>query len=246
MAKMSISPLTDINLLNIFNENIDSHQDDLQNRDGLCEYIEVAYTKADNDNEEIDRLYEPLRKDEFNENALALAKASNILPEYYESFIEDAQHLRARYKAAAKTSALALDEAADKSLILPSQADVLYVNRPDRKMDPISFLRIQWGRYMDAGLLYQDDLVNRLDPQLIPNVRSYCQRMAKKHPDRAAEFVAMDHLPPVRPKEVIRDPAIAAEPGTVEYELLKRKADSRARKAKSRKKQREAALNLDP
>jgi len=115
-------------------------------------------------------------------------------------------------------------------LSLPEKAEVLYANRPDRKMDPITFYNNYWAKY-DG--LYQDDL-GRLDPTLVPAIRSYCQRMRKKFPDRADEYDAKNYGPPVRPPEAKKSPSITAEPGTVEYALQRQKISQRERTARYR------------
>lgn len=63
-----------------------------------------------------------------------------------------------------------------KQLKLPKQAPEIYKYRVDRKETPISFLKRVWGQYLDAGILYQDNLGGRngLDRSLIAAINNYC------------------------------------------------------------------------
>lgn len=150
-----------------------------------------------------------------------------------EQAIKEDARLSAKFDESAAPSPMTLSPSAKPvqgRLSLPQKAEVLYANRPDRKMDPITFYNDYWAKY-DG--LYQDDL-GRLDPALVPAIRSYCQRMRKKFPDRADEYDAKNYGPPVRPPEAKKSPSITAEPGTVEYALQRQKISQRERTARYR------------
>jgi hypothetical protein len=82
----------------------------------------------------------------------------------------------------------------------------------------VEFLRRVWGVYMDAGVLYQDDIKRLGDGKLIRAIRSYCQ----KHPD----LNPADILPP--PRQVRTERALAAaKPGSADEALLKERVRKR-------------------
>lgn len=112
-------------------------------------------------------------------------------------------------------------------LKLPARAPLLWKNRSDRLPNetPIDFLRRVWGRYMDAGVLYQDHLARRGEQMLVSAIRGYCDRNGLK---------AADHLPPPKGRR-LRTALEEAVPGSVEHELyLKRlRLPTRAARARS-------------
>lgn len=100
-------------------------------------------------------------------------------------------------------------------LKLPARAPLLWKRRSDRLPDetPIDFLRRVWGRYLDAGVLYQNDLARRGEQKLLYAIRGYCERNGLK---------AADYLPP--PKGMKNKKLLAeAVPGSVEHELYLRR-----------------------
>lgn len=83
-------------------------------------------------------------------------------------------------------------------LNLPETAPELYESRnKDLGETPIDFIKRIWGSYIEAGILFQDDL-RRLDPKLIAAVTSYCQRMGKRAGNDPGAFDARSFLPPPR------------------------------------------------
>lgn len=58
---------------------------------------------------------------------------------------------------------------------LPDVAPELYENREDRGENPVDFMNRVWGTRLEAGTLFQDQL-RKLDPKLIPAIKSYCQK----------------------------------------------------------------------
>ena len=81
-----------------------------------------------------------------------------------------------------------------EELTLPEVAPEQYKYRIDRSEAPTDFCTRVWGKYIRAGILYQDDLHHRkdgkiawLDPELIPAIYSYCQN---------TELKPKDYLPP--------------------------------------------------
>jgi hypothetical protein len=59
---------------------------------------------------------------------------------------------------------------------LPALAPELYAERLDKKETPVNFLDRVWGKYLEAGVLYQCDLrgKNGRDPKLMHAIVSYC------------------------------------------------------------------------
>ena len=83
-------------------------------------------------------------------------------------------------------------------LNLPETAPELYETRNKTLGEtPVDFIKRIWGPYIEAGILFQDDL-RRLDPKLIAAVTSYCQRMGKKAGNDPNAFDARGFLPPPR------------------------------------------------
>ncbi|HEY4527166.1 MAG TPA: hypothetical protein VJK53_04980 [Candidatus Paceibacterota bacterium] len=64
----------------------------------------------------------------------------------------------------------------DPSLALPDVAPALWSRREevDRELTPIEFLNKYWGKYLEAGTLFQRDL-RELDKSLFTAIKSYCQ-----------------------------------------------------------------------
>lgn len=124
-----------------------------------------------------------------------------------------------------KTVAASFEKAA--ILSLPSKAPAVWRNKKDREPGetPVTFLRRVWGPYMDAGILYQDDIKRLGDDKLVQTIRSYCQ----KHP----EFKAGDVLPP--PRKARFEQALATEPpDSTAARLIKRKMRDREAMARQR------------
>ena len=60
------------------------------------------------------------------------------------------------------------------NLQLPPDDEIeKYADRPDRKETSKAFLERVWGPFVREGLAFQSD-VNRVDPGLVPKVRTYC------------------------------------------------------------------------
>jgi hypothetical protein len=58
---------------------------------------------------------------------------------------------------------------------LPDKAPELYAERKERSENPIDFMHRVWGKWLSAGVLYQDQL-RKLDDTLVPVLRSFCKR----------------------------------------------------------------------
>ncbi len=67
----------------------------------------------------------------------------------------------------------------DSQRKLPEIAPERYAQRLSRQEGPVEFLRRVWGPWIDRGLLYQFQL-NRLDPDLLSSLKSYCQKRGQK------------------------------------------------------------------
>jgi hypothetical protein len=106
---------------------------------------------------------------------------------------------------------------------LPSRVPEFYLDRHDRFETAPQFLRRIWGRYLDAGLFFQNDL-NRLDPKLFAALTSYCQRT--KTPRHEV-------FPPPRYPHLKHRPEDFPE-GSAERELAKIRAQSRERVRRAR------------
>lgn len=65
--------------------------------------------------------------------------------------------------------------ASSEGIELPEAASELYDDRADRSENPIDFMNRVWAQWLAAGVLFQDQL-RKLDPKLIPAIKSYCQR----------------------------------------------------------------------
>lgn len=57
---------------------------------------------------------------------------------------------------------------------LPDNAPELYEARVNRDENAFDFMRRVWGNYLDAGILYQDDIKRLGDGKLIKAVRNFC------------------------------------------------------------------------
>jgi hypothetical protein len=66
----------------------------------------------------------------------------------------------------------------DSTLELPDKVE-LYFERPDKKEDAYRFLIRVWGKYLDAGVLYQNDL-KKLDSKLHKAVDNACRLKKEK------------------------------------------------------------------
>lgn len=112
---------------------------------------------------------------------------------------------------------------------LPSKAPETWAERDrSRKETPIEFLRRVWGPYMEAGVLYQDDIKRLGDPDLVQAVRNYCIRH---------EMKAADVLPP--PAKVRLERALAAAaPGSLEAAYYKQRLRSRRTSTVSKRRKR--------
>jgi len=95
----------------------------------------------------------------------------------------------------------------NKQIKLPLNATEIYAERSDKSENPISFLRRVWGEYMDAGILFQDDLKKLGDSKIVQAVRSYCA---------AHDLCATDILPPPRRARIER---VLDGPHSGEFEL---------------------------
>ncbi len=115
-----------------------------------------------------------------------------------------------RYGKTAFEVTAAVREAEAKEWRLPDAAPELYADRGDKAETAVDFLRRVWGRYLDAGILFQVDL-KRLDMKLYEGLRGYAQR--NKVPSR-------DVLPP--PGSARTDFALAgAAQGSAEHTLAR-------------------------
>lgn len=102
------------------------------------------------------------------------------------------------------------------SVKLPDEAPAKWENADERLPEetPIAFLRRVWGSYLDAGVLYQDDIKRLGDAKLIPAIRSYCQN----HP----EWKAAEVLPP--PRQARTDKTARNAPADSAESILARRA----------------------
>jgi hypothetical protein len=108
------------------------------------------------------------------------------------------------------------NEAAPVSL--PKTAPETWAGRDRRaKENPIDFLRRVWGPYMDAGVLYQDDIKRLGDDKLVQRVRTYCHQKG---------LSASDVLPPPRQARIER--ALAeVTPGSPAERALRGRLENR-------------------
>jgi hypothetical protein len=105
-------------------------------------------------------------------------------------------------------------------VILPERAPALWGNREDRLPgeNPIEFLRRVWGRYLDAGVLYQDQLTHRGETKLVHAIHGHCHRHG---------LTPKEHLPP--PKTARMDRALAeADPLSLEGMFYRARLEERA------------------
>jgi hypothetical protein len=112
-------------------------------------------------------------------------------------------------------------------LTLPPRAPGVWSRREDREEgeNVVQFLRRVWGRYMDAGILYQDDIKRLGDPKLMASVRTYCHQHGL---DPASV------LPP--PQRVRLERALAqVEPGSPAAMLLQERMRHRQETARRRR-----------
>lgn len=120
-------------------------------------------------------------------------------------------------------------------LTLPPRAPAIWSNKADRLEGEtaVQFLRRVWGRYMDAGILYQDDIKRLGDSRLVATIRTYCHSRGE---DAAAA------LPP--PRKVRLERALAqVEPGSPAAILLKERMQHRLATARRRREQRLAPVS---
>jgi hypothetical protein len=59
---------------------------------------------------------------------------------------------------------------------LPEVAPELYADRPDKNEDAPTFLNRVWGAYVEAGILFRDDLSRLGDERLLQALHSYANR----------------------------------------------------------------------
>ena len=121
--------------------------------------------------------------------------------------------------------------AATETIALPDEAPAVWATR-DRatEKDPIAFLRKHWGTYMDAGVLYQDDISRLGDPTLVNTVRAWCSRQARLHPERADEFVANEVLPPPGSDRSLKMASgLSEEVRQAAYRLVQREKSAQSR-----------------
>jgi len=102
-------------------------------------------------------------------------------------------------------------------LSLPEAAPELYQNRA-RPESPIAFFDRVWRSYVDAGVLYQDQL-RQLDPKLIPAIHTYCSKR---------DIDPKEHLPPPRHERTLR---LAATGDKLAQNYLKEAERKRALRA---------------
>ena len=103
---------------------------------------------------------------------------------------------------------------------IPERAPALWKNKADRLPGetPITFTQRVWGRYIEAGSLYQNDIKRLGDDRLCVAVRSYCTPRGLD----ASQF-----LPP--PRQARIDRALAeADPESAEAAHYRTRIASRA------------------
>ena len=131
---------------------------------------------------------------------------------------------------AVEFAASAIDVLRPPAIVLPSAAPEVWAERDRSKGEtPIEFLDRVWKPWIEAGVLYQDDIKRLGDDKLVRAIRSYCQ----KHPEHRAS----DVLPP--PRQARLDRALAeAPPDSPAARLIRQKIDHREAMARRRGKPR--------
>ena len=112
-------------------------------------------------------------------------------------------------------------------LALPERAPEIWAERDrSRGETPIEFLNRVWGRWMEAGVLYQNDIKRLGDPTLVKTIRTYCHRQGVD---------ASTVLPP--PQSARLERALAqAEPGSPLETLIRERLRGRDRAARHHRK----------
>lgn len=109
---------------------------------------------------------------------------------------------------------------------LPNRAPEIYSMRLNKSENAVEFLQRVWGSYIEAGILFQDDIKRLGDPKLVQAVRNYCH---------AKQVAASSFLPP--PQKARLDRISESAPnGSAEAELARTKLITRERMKQSRAK----------
>jgi hypothetical protein len=119
------------------------------------------------------------------------------------------------------SAVIAMRKAVHRSfVVLPDRPPVSWGNRADRLPgeNPIEFLERVWGRYLDAGVLYQDTLRQLGEIKLIGAIEGYC---------RYHGLDRREYLPP--PRSARFDRALAeADPQSLEGLFYRTRLEQRA------------------
>lgn len=70
-----------------------------------------------------------------------------------------------------------------QSLPLPNEAPEKFVSIKVNGENPIEFIKRVWGSYLDAGVIFKDQL-NEYDENLLPAIRTYCKNNKISNPDQ--------------------------------------------------------------
>lgn len=108
---------------------------------------------------------------------------------------------------------------------LPEHAPEIYSERADKSENAVDFLNRVWGPYIEAGILFQDDIKRLGDARLVQAIRNYCH---------ARDLVSAEYLPPPQKERVDRmaetAPEGSAEALYAQEKLRVRKSVNRLRK----------------
>ena len=136
--------------------------------------LHEIFSKLEDDLQEVDYdEFEELDESIYYYEMDLIDKIKNIIVTDLGGSVEKASILAPQW-------AKALNSSPETALTLPDRASEIYAERevrPElgRKENPIEFLQRVWGRYMNAGVLYQDDIKRLGDPDLVKAVRGRCR-----------------------------------------------------------------------
>lgn len=176
-------------------------------------------------------------KGQFN-NGVALAL--DALSPVFEELGTGNETITAKFADAVSSLGSLIDQASTNAkpttqtqpaLALPSKAPEIYAQRTvradlGRKENPIEFLNRVWGAYIEAGVLFQDDIKRLGDDKLVQAVRGRC---------RDTNTDAGTILPPPRQAKV--DQLLSSNNPKVVQKLAAERLKARRRNVRYRERQ---------